>query len=59
MIDIKTHIITISLTIEEINHILAALQEMPAKVCNPISSKIHIQAESQIPKEDNAKKEQK
>lgn len=54
MIDIKTHIIKIALTIEEVNQILAALQEMPAKICNPLSTKIHVQAESQIPKEDDA-----
>ncbi len=57
MIDIKTHIIRISLTIEEVNQILTALQEMPAKICNPLSTKIHVQAESQIPKDDETKTE--
>jgi|688.fasta_scaffold03348_23 hypothetical protein len=58
MIDIKTHVIRISLTIEEVNQILTALQEMPAKICNPLSTKIHVQAESQIPKEDQLKQEE-
>ncbi len=58
MIDIKTHILKISLTIEEVNHILTALQEMPAKICNPISTKLHVQAESQIPKETDTKEEE-
>jgi hypothetical protein len=36
------------LSLEEANIILAALQEVPAKLCNPISEKIKTQAESQI-----------
>jgi hypothetical protein len=36
------------LSLEEANVILAALQEVPAKLCNPISEKIKTQAESQI-----------
>lgn len=55
MIDIKTHIISLSLTVEEVNQLLLGLQEMPAKICNPLSTKIHVQAESQIPKEENNK----
>lgn len=35
-------------TIEELNAILAALQELPGKICNPISQKIKSQAEEQI-----------
>lgn len=37
-----------SLNIEEINAILAALQELPAKVANPMTQKIREQAETQI-----------
>jgi len=45
-----------SLNIEEINAILAALQELPAKVANPMTQKIREQAEAQIKKmqEDSA-----
>ena len=45
--------ITFTLTdfsIDEVNAILAALQELPAKVCNPITQKIRQQAEAQLPK---------
>lgn len=44
--------ITLSdMTIDEINCILLALQELPAKVCNPLSAKLKGQAEAQLPKE--------
>lgn len=36
------------LNLEEANAILAALQELPAKICNPISDKIKTQAQEQI-----------
>lgn len=39
---------TFELNLEETNSILAALQEIPAKVCNPISDKIKAQAQEQI-----------
>lgn len=39
---------TFELTLEETNVILAALQEIPAKICNPISDKIKAQAQEQI-----------
>lgn len=45
--------ITFTLTdfsIDEVNAILAALQELPAKVCNPLTQKIRQQAEAQLPK---------
>ena len=44
--------ITFTLTdfsIDEVNAILAALQELPAKVCNPVTQKIRQQAEAQLP----------
>ena len=41
-------IFTFQLNLEETNIILAALQEIPAKVCNPISDKIKAQAQEQI-----------
>lgn len=37
-----------NLTLEEANVILAALQEIPAKICNPVSDKIKGQAQEQI-----------
>ena len=37
-------------SIDEVNAILAALQELPAKVCNPVTQKIRQQAEAQLPK---------
>jgi hypothetical protein len=41
--------LTISdLTIDEVNAVLIALQELPAKVCNPLSDKIRTQAKSQL-----------
>lgn len=38
---------TFTLTEEEANIILVALQELPAKVCNPLSAKLHEQAKEQ------------
>jgi hypothetical protein len=38
----------LQLTVEEINLILAALQELPAKVSNPLTQKIHEQARPQL-----------
>lgn len=40
--------LTFELTLNEANAVLAALQELPAKVCNPISQKITEQAKEQI-----------
>lgn len=39
---------TFEFTLEEANIILAALQELPAKICNPLSEKIKGQAQEQI-----------
>ena len=36
------------LTINESNQILSALQELPAKICNPLSDKMRQQAEPQL-----------
>lgn len=50
MNDIK---ITLSdLSIDEVNAILAGLQELPAKIANPMSQKIRQQAEAQLPKQE-------
>jgi hypothetical protein len=47
MNDIKINITDLS--IDEVNAILAALQELPAKICNPLSQKVRAQAEAQLP----------
>lgn len=39
---------TFKLTLEEANFILAGLQELPGKICNPISDKIKLQAQEQL-----------
>ena len=40
------------ISMDEANLILAALQELPAKVANPLTQKIQKQAQSQLPKEE-------
>jgi hypothetical protein len=41
--------LTISeLNLDEVNAVLIALQELPAKICNPLSDKIRTQAKAQI-----------
>jgi hypothetical protein len=44
----NTDIITITVTVEEANAILTGLQELPAKIANPITNKIQSQAQAQI-----------
>lgn len=41
-------IFTFQLDLNEANAVLAGLQELPGKVCNPISEKIKAQAQEQI-----------
>ena len=41
--------LTLKITIEEANLVLAGLQELPAKVCNPLTMKIQQQAREQLP----------
>lgn len=52
MIDPKTFKVQLELTVEEANTVLAGLQELPAKLCNPLSQKIQQQAVSQLPQDD-------
>jgi hypothetical protein len=40
--------LTFTFTIEEANSILAGLQELPGKICNPLSAKIQKQANAQL-----------
>ena len=44
----STDILHISITVEEANAILAGLQELPAKVANPITQKLQSQAQEQL-----------
>jgi hypothetical protein len=41
-------IFNIKLTLTEANSILEALQELPAKICNPLCANIKAQAEQQL-----------
>lgn len=52
MNDIKFTLTDLSL--DEINAILAGLQELPAKICNPMTQKIRQQAEAQLPQPEAA-----
>jgi hypothetical protein len=47
----KDFVLTLKLTVEEANTLLQALQELPAKVSNPLSNKLVKQAQEQLPKE--------
>ena len=40
--------ITITLNLNELNSVLASLQELPAKTCNPLTKKITEQAQEFI-----------
>ena len=42
------------LSVDEINAILAGLQELPGKICNPMTQKIREQAEAQLPQQEPA-----
>lgn len=46
MNDIK--ITLTNLTVPDINAILAGLQELPAKVCNPLTQRIQKEAQQQV-----------
>jgi hypothetical protein len=46
--------LTFKITIEEANLVLAGLQELPAKVSNPLTVKIQQQASEQLPEPETA-----
>lgn len=50
----KDTLITLKVTVEEANTILAGLQELPAKKANPLTNKLVKQAQEQLPKEQVA-----
>jgi predicted DNA-binding transcriptional regulator YafY len=43
---------TFKVTEQEANALLMALQELPARVANPLTQKLQKQAQEQMPKED-------
>ena len=45
--------LTFTFTIQEANTLLMALQEIPAKVANPLTAKIQQQAQPQLPKPES------
>lgn len=49
--------LTFVFTVAEANAILAALQELPAKVANPLTQKIQKQAQEQLPKPEDSSAE--
>ncbi len=51
----KDTILKFEFTIEETNNLLAGLQELTAKICNPLTVKIQNQANEQLPKPETAK----
>ena len=51
----KDTVLTFELTVEETNNVLAGLQELSAKICNPLTANIQKQAQKQLaPKEQEA-----
>lgn len=40
--------LTFTVNIEEANIILAGLQELPGKICNPLTQKLQTQAKEQL-----------
>ena len=45
---------TFQVTYEEANIILAGLQELPAKIANPLTQKLQQQAQEQIPRAETS-----
>jgi hypothetical protein len=50
MIDPEKTELTLTLNVNQINNILLGLQELPAKICNPLSREIQLQANNQLEK---------
>jgi len=48
----KQKVLTLELTVDEINTVISGLQELPAKVCNPLTNKIVKQAQDQLPQDE-------
>lgn len=43
------------ISLDEANIILQGLQELPAKICNPLTAKLQEQAAKQLPKPEESK----
>lgn len=44
----KDYELNITVTVDEVNTILHALQELPAKICNPLTVKLQNQSNPQL-----------
>jgi len=53
----KDTVLKFEFTIEETNNILSGLQELSAKICNPLTVKIQKQANEQLPKTETPQEE--
>ena len=53
----KDTVLKFEFTIEETNNLLAGLQELTAKICNPLTVKIQKQANEQLPKPETPQEE--
>ena len=53
----KDTVLKFEFTIEETNNLLAGLQELTAKICNPLTVKIQKQANEQLPKPETPEEE--
>ena len=51
----KDTVLKFEFTIEETNNLLAGLQELSAKICNPLTVKIQKRASEQLPKTETPK----
>lgn len=51
----NTQQLNFSVSIDELNFVLQALQELPAKVCNPLTNKLIEQTNAQLTPPENTK----
>jgi len=49
--------LTFTITVQEANTILAGLQELPAKLCNPLTKKLQEQAREQLKSQETTQPE--
>lgn len=45
--------IQLTVSIQELNYLLVAAQELPGKICNPLSEKLRAQAKAQLEPQTN------
>lgn len=53
----NTKTLTFEFSVDEANIVLAGLQELPARIANPLTQKIQQQAKAQLEKEEGEKPE--